>query len=120
MTRAAKEFGGGRVDVDETRRVIYDQDRVGTISTSSRTISSMLGAAGASLTDKRVTDASGSSPAQVAGAHQAPLDRIQRGLGSTLQLKLAKDVADVGFHRLLTDVEFARDLFVRLPFREES
>ena len=59
--------------------------------------------------DTRVR-AIGSAAAQVPRAHQAPLHRVKRSLGSALQLKLAKDVAHVGFNRLLTDPELTGNL----------
>src|SRR6202521_60758 len=92
---------------------------VSTTSTRVRTISSIVGKPAVSVSDKRVTAVGSASP-EVAGAHQAPLHRVKRGLGSALQLKLAEDVADVRLDRLLADTELAGNLLIRLAFREES
>src|ERR1700730_13132459 len=92
---------------------------VGTTSTRAPTISSIEGVGAGCFIDILVV-AMGSASSQVAGAHQAAVNRIEGGLGSALQLELSQDVAHVGLHRLLADVELAGHLLVGVAFRKET
>src|SRR5260370_25595671 len=79
----------------------------------------MEGPAGACFTDRGGT-AMSSAAAQVARAHQAPLNRVKRRLGSALQLELAANVSHVSLHGLLSHSELPGHLLVCLPLRDVS
>src|SRR5205823_12929760 len=62
----------------------------------------------------------GSGLSDITRADQAPVERIEGSCRATLELQLAQDPADVCFHGLLTNLELARDLLVRLSAGEQS